>query len=633
MKTTNPVIGKILYAFLFLVVIPAILLFWAVLTGPVVTGPVVESAVAGWVLLSIGGLLMLWGMFALQKYGKGLPMNAFPPPKFVSEGPYRLLRHPIYWGFGLFMVGFFILTKMPSGLWLVTPVTICGMVAMVWGFEKIDLQNRFPKKHLHTVLDLPSSSSLSATWRDRMISLFWVGAAFLLVNFLTHAWCRNYPVFTGLHFKNSVLGDGYITFLSLLLILITPLLLKRKSLMRDWVLWVIFASGLSVFLGILFPPLGVAGLLKADATNGFGVVRLIPMISVPVYLLLISIKAVFRQSIRLGIPFMVIAGAATLIQLTIIRSIEIYVIFSTGIFLIASNYRQIWLLLRNASEQVANSWKEWEFGRIRVINHGFYVGFGAFLGILISGLLVGKIYAWAILVFAVIVIVFSALWAQIIEGSEKLKRPYGYYGALVGILFASLGVWAMGFQVWVLIGVISVVMPWVQAIGRLRCLVNGCCHGSPVDSGIIGIRYLHYRSRVCGISDLKGVWLHPTPLYSILWLFLTGLIMFGLWTRHLPFPFIFGLYLILTGIGRFVEEAYRGEVQTPIIKGLRLYQWTAILTVLIGIIISAIPLKPQWMTPDYGWETILAAIIGGLFTTFAMGVDFPHSNARFSRLV
>ena len=97
--------------------------------------------------------------------------------------------------------------------------------------------------------------------------------------------------------------------------------------------------------------------------------------------------------------------------------------------------------------------------------------------------------------------------------------------------------------------------------------------------------------------------------------------------------FIFGLYLILTGIGRFVEEAFRGEVQTPIMKGLRLYQWTAILSVLIGIIMTVIHIEVVPITAEVGWETVVSAILGGLFTTFAMGIDFPYSNARFSRLV
>ena len=214
-----------------------------------------------------------------------------------------------------------------------------------------------------------------------------------------------------------------------------------------------------------------------------------------------------------------------------------------------------------------------------------------------------------------------------------MKRPFGYYGALVGIVFASIAVWAMNYNVWVIIGVISVFMPWVQGIGRFRCLVNGCCHGDKVNNPNIGIKYLHPRSRVCGLSHLKSQLLHPTPLYAMLWLLLVGLILLSLWHNNYSSPFIFGLYLILTGIGRFVEEAYRGEVQTPIIKGLRLYQWTAILSVFIGIIMTIIHTEVVAITSDFGWETILSSLIGGLFTFFVMGVDFPYSNARFSRLV
>jgi hypothetical protein len=64
-----------------------------------------------------------------------------------------------------------------------------------------------------------------------------------------------------------------------------------------------------------------------------------------------------------------------------------------------------------------------------------------------------------------------------------------------------------------------------------------------------------------------------------------------------------------------------------------LYQWTAILSVLIGIGFTLITVKPLYHPAEYAWETVLAAGIGGLFTAFAMGVDFPYSNARFSRLV
>ena len=403
----------------------------------------------------------------------------------------------------------------------------------------------------------------------------------------------------------------------------TPFVIKRKDLLRTWTITSIIAVCISTFTALLYPGLGAQYLPFQQAYIYF----------VPIFLILISVRSIFKQSKQLGFLFSMIAVALISIQLTFSRSAVLHLSSSIIIFLLAYNYFHIWIFLRKGAEKIANSWQEWVFGKVRVINHGFYVGLGTFLGILLAGILVGDAYAWAILIFAFIVIVFSALWAQIIEGSEKLKRPFGYYGALVGIIFASLAVWVMGFNVWIIIGVISVVMPWVQGIGRFRCLVNGCCHGSKVANPEIGIKYFHPRSRVCGISHLKGELLHPTPLYSMLWLSLVGFVLLSLWYNNFSPSFIFGLYLILTGIGRFVEEAYRGEVQTPIIKGLRLYQWTAILSVLIGIIMTLIHIDVVVITSDFGWETILSAMIGGLITAFAMGVDFPHSNARFSRLV
>lgn len=341
----------------------------------------------------------------------------------------------------------------------------------------------------------------------------------------------------------------------------------------------------------------------------------------------------FKQSGVIAVSSAVIALLLSGIQIISCRMPMLSLAISVLIFLLSANYTRIWIFLRNTAEKIANSWKEWTFGKIRIINHGVYVGYGAFLGILLCGILAGKDYSFAILVFMIICLVFAALWAQIIEGSPKLKRPFGYYGSLVGIPFGILVVWAMDCNGWVVIGVSSIAMTWVQANGRLRCLVNGCCHGRRSDNPMVGIRYFHPRSRVCNISGLKGELVHPTQLYSILWLTVVGLLLLALWNNGCSSPFIFGLYLILTSLGRFVEEAYRGEVQTPVLGGLHLYQWTAIVVMIIGIIMTTVQIDPVIIHPGFNWESVWAGLIGGIFVFFAMGVDFPNSNARFSRLV
>jgi protein-S-isoprenylcysteine O-methyltransferase Ste14 len=624
MKRNNLIIGKLLYAIVFLVFFPVGIWFWAKFTQDVVPFPAIESKLVGSSLVIFGGLLMLWGMYALNVYGKGLPMNAYPPPVFVTKGPYRLFRHPIYWGFGLLMVGYFIYTGSASGIWMVSPLVVLGMVVLVLGHESIDLKKRFPGQYNRTVLDYPEDQSGAPDLRDHLTSLFWIFSFLVLGNFVVEILYGTMPPLFGepLHIL-PVLANPDLTFLSLIYILIVPFMLKRKDTMREWEISGFIALAIAVFIAVLYPSIGAQYLQTQDAF----------IFTVPIFMLLISLRAMYRQSIRTAVTFTIIFLFLIVIQLINSRSAILHLTSSVLIFLLSVSYPKIWIFLRNSSEKIANSWKEWVFGKVRVINHGFYVGFGAFFGILTAGTLAGKEYAWALLIFSICGVTTAGLWAQIIEGSDKLKRPFGYYGGVVGIVFGSIAVWLMGVNVWVVIGITAVMMPWVQAIGRLRCLVNGCCHGSRVDDPNIGIRYTHYRSRVGNISGLKGELIHPTPLYSIVWLFFVGLFLFSLWAKNVSCPVIFGIYLILTSLGRFVEEAYRGEVQTPILGGLHLYQWTAIISVLVGIFMTTITAETPVLLPAFNLESFWAALLCGLFACFAMGIDFPYSNARFSRLV
>ena len=622
---------KFLYAILFVLIIPIGLWFWAKYTENLILFPAIESQNIGLTFMISGSSLILWGMHALWKYGEGLPMNISPPAYFVKKGPYRIVRDPIYWGFGIFMTGIFTLTGSASGLWLVTPVSILSMIALVWGYERIDLRHRFPNEKSKTLLDLPINNSELPLPVDRLLSLFKILALLILANYLVLNLEVNISPLRD--FSMPTFENDNLFLLNLIFIVFVPFILKRNDFLREWALAGMISLFLSNFISLLLPSIGSQYLPKSDLGQESGWEIVVMSMTVPLFLIFISLKFIFKQSKKWFVLFVFITVPFGFIQLTNSRSIILSLALSIVIFLLATNYLPIWRYLKDNSEKIANSWHEWVFGKVRIINHGFYVGFGAFLGILLSGLLAGKVYAWAILVFAITVLVFSGLWAQIIEGSDKLKRPYGFYGGLIGTIFASLIVWMMGFNYWIIVGVVSIFMPWVQAIGRLRCLVNGCCHGRPVENPEIGIRYFHTRSRVSGISGLKGKLLYPTPLYSIIWLFFVGFVLLSLWYHSFSSGFIFGLYLILTGIGRFVEEAYRGEVQTPIINGLRLYQWTAILSVIVGIIVTIIPMEPVTITYTFGWEILVSALIGGLFTLFIMGVDFPCSNARFSRLV
>jgi len=134
------------------------------------------------------------------------------------------------------------------------------------------------------------------------------------------------------------------------------------------------------------------------------------------------------------------------------------------------------------------------------------------------------------------------------------------------------------------------------------------------------------------MTKWAGVPLHPTPIYSILCNAFVALAITRLWLLHAPLHLIAGLYFILTGLGRFVEEAWRGEPQTPIFAGLRLYQWAAVASVVAGVLMTALGSSEAAPAAHFDWSALLPAAVFGLLVWCAMGVDFPESNRRFSRL-
>jgi hypothetical protein len=302
------------------------------------------------------------------------------------------------------------------------------------------------------------------------------------------------------------------------------------------------------------------------------------------------------------------------------------------VFVMLLQYRRTWEGFRRASERIANSWHEWRWHGVRLINYGLYAALAAAVGFWIAASLGGPGIFWQLVFVHLCGLVGAGLWAQQLEGSSRLSRPFGYYGSVIGIFVGAIAVGAVYGNTLLLLALIAMESPWVQLIGRLRCLVQGCCHGSEAGERI-GIRYWQPRSRVCSLAELRGVPLHPTPLYSILANVVIGVILLRLWSLGATLGLIAGVYLILAGVSRFVEESYRGEPQTMIIGGLRIYQWMAILSAALGIALTTIVGgHSSGLVIGLDARVWVGGILYGALVGSAMGVDFPGSARRFARL-
>jgi protein-S-isoprenylcysteine O-methyltransferase Ste14 len=637
------ILGKVLYGALFVVVLPALLLAWARATAGVVTVPTFTSLPVGAALAGTGAALILAGWYALYRHGGGLPMNAFPPPRYVARGVYALVPHPIYVGGAALAFGISIAAGSSSGFWLVSPTLALSAVALVYGYEKHDLRARFGEPVARPFLSLPPAEDAPPTLAERLA----------LYPLVIGVWAALYGVvmaaglppdarssFTAFEARLPVFeGTEAIYALTYPFVLLSPLAARSRRDLRALSVNALLACALIYPLYLALPltapprpftpggPLGhLLALERGLDTPGAA----FPSFHVVWAFLAADAFASRWPRLRLPLRALGLAIAASCFTTGMHSLADV----AAGLvaYLLVTRHAAVWEALRALAERAANSWYEWRIGPLRIINHGIWGGLATGTGLLLIGWLMGPGHALSILVPAVGGLVGAGLWAQIIEGSPSLLRPYGFYGGLLGVILGCVAAPLTGTSVWLLLAACATAAPAIQALGRVRCLVQGCCHGHETTPRV-GIRVHHPRSRVVRLSPLGGVPVHPTQLYSILWNAASALVLGRLWTLHAPQHFIAGIYLLLNGLGRVVEEAYRGEPQTPIYFRLRFYQWAALGSMLGGGLMTALGSSDAAPTPELSWPVAAIGLAFGAFTWFATGVDFPESNRRFARLV
>jgi prolipoprotein diacylglyceryltransferase/protein-S-isoprenylcysteine O-methyltransferase Ste14 len=638
----NATLGKLLYAAAFCVALPLGLAAWAVRLDekyPHLPAPPALATV-GWPIAVVGAAITLRAMGDLWRRGGGLPMNAFPPPRLVDTGVYRWLPHPIYAGCGALGFGLAAAARSGGGLWIVAPVLGLAMVALVIGYERIDLQRRFGRAGPAAWLSLPPAGPTAPTLGQKFAALLlaftpWLAgyeactrlAPLGLAVDTMRPFERTWPVWEW----TAVFYLGAYAWTAL-----APFVARSQSRLRDFTVTALWGTAFIVWCFLVSPFVSAAR--PVDASSAWGALLLLDRLydttacAFPSFHVFWAFVAADVWGDRLGrrtsriIAALIAASCVT----TGVHSL-LDVIAGLLVYLAAAHRAALWAALRRATERVANSWHDWRIGPVRIINHGAYVAGATVLGLWLAGSLLGPHFAPAIIAVALCSLLGAGLWGQWLEASSQLARPFGYFGGLFGGCAGLLVVQLWRDEGWYLAGAFAVAAPVIQAVGRLRCLVQGCCHGRPADAWL-GIRYHHPLSRVCKLAKLDGVPVHPTPLYSIVGnLVILGLLA-RLWIEHTDLAFIMGAYLILSTCARFVEEGYRGEPQTARWAGLPIYQWLAIGCLFAGLALTTLPAPPPPAPGGGSFAPLLYALPLGLLVWLAMGVDFPESPRRMSRL-
>jgi phosphatidylglycerol:prolipoprotein diacylglycerol transferase len=142
----------------------------------------------------------------------------------------------------------------------------------------------------------------------------------------------------------------------------------------------------------------------------------------------------------------------------------------------------------------------------------------------------------------------------------SLVRAGGvFYGGLIAAVVVAL--WLVrryGLSMWTTADLFAPGIALGHVIGRLGCLLAGCCYGRPTDVAW-GITFTDPVAHE-NVGTPLGIPLHPTQLYDAGAELLILILLLVTERRGRTFPGrTFWLYILLYGISRFVVEIYRGD--------------------------------------------------------------------------
>jgi len=642
MEKIKIVLAKIGYGALFVCLLPTLLVFWARYTEVLIRLPIPLNPYLAYFLFVMGLCLVFLGMGALWIKGKGLPMNAFPPLYFVQTGVYGLFHHPIYVGSVMACFGFSMITGSSAGFWLVSPLFTLMVIAYVVGFENEKIRGQFGKTSHTTRFDVPPSTNQKASISEKLrlyiwVYLPWLGVyeLFVFLGVPKDAISTHLPLDEFIPFReSSVLAYSFVY---LYAFFVPWVLQSQKDVFQFFrqSLWGMILIGMCY---LCFPFVAEQQDITSSSFFTDWILwergmdsKAAALPSYHVFWAWIAAQYCARRFPKMAILHYFIAVVISISCLTTGNHTILDVVTGWLVWLVLRDLDKTWNYLQRFFEKIANDWKEWHFGSIRLINHGFYAGLAGMVGSWMMASLLGDTHISVIFVIGIAGIVGAALWAQFVEGSPMLLRPYGYYGSVLGVpLGCVVASMIFGKSANSLIAITIMAAPWIQCIGRLRCLVQGCCHGK-LTEGSVGICFHHPKSRVNKMAGWSGKRLYPTQIYSIGANFFIGLLLLRLVHLGMPVNFITGMYLILNGLSRFVEEHFRGEPQTPYFWGMRVYQWLALASIVAGGLFTCLKTL-ETLQFQGNIQSLWVALGFGVLTTIAYGVDFPKSNQRFSRL-
>jgi phosphatidylglycerol:prolipoprotein diacylglycerol transferase len=181
---------------------------------------------------------------------------------------------------------------------------------------------------------------------------------------------------------------------------------------------------------------------------------------------------------------------------------------------------------------------------------------------------------------------------QILTMSTLQSAGIWYGGFITALVFAYYYMHREGLPFLKTSDVFAPGLAIGHGIGRLGCFAAGCCYGKPT---LLPWAVTYTNPDANGAP--LGVPLHPTQLYEAIVESAICIVLYQLAIRRHRDGSIIALYLILSGIARFLVEFVRAHDEANPLGGpLTLEQWISLAVCVVGFVLLRAParkLQPQ----------------------------------------
>lgn len=265
-----------------------------------------------------------------------------------------------------------------------------------------------------------------------------------------------------------------------------------------------------------------------------------------------------------------------------------------------------------------------EFGGFTISTYGVIVAMAVLAGghVFGRGLAASGIdreFAWTLSGYVLVGAVLGAkLYFVLLHGDPRAFLSRGgfvWYGGLIGGLLAgTYAAWRHGLPLADVADGAAPALALGHAIGHVGCFFSGDSYGLPSDlpwavafprgmppSTAGNLRRIFGVDVPLGIPDGQLLTVHPTMLYSAGVLLLIFALLWSLRHSNRSAGWLFGLYLMLTGIERFAVEFLRAK-DDRMLWGFTTAQGIAVVAVLAGVALVAtrwrpVPGSAHWRRP------------------------------------